>query len=66
MHVAPVLSSEELQSLIRKTKVARLANRYRAVLLAVRGRTAKEIAHDGLTELIVVGSMQAAPDAAPK
>lgn len=46
MHVEPVLSIEELQSLIRKTKVARLANRYRAVLLAVRGRTAKEIACD--------------------
>lgn len=46
MHVEPVLSLDELRSLVRETKVARLANRYRAVLMAARGRTAGEIASD--------------------
>lgn len=46
MHVEPVLSIEQLRSLIRKTKAARLSSRYRAVLLAARGKTAKEIGHD--------------------
>lgn len=46
MHVEPRLTITELQSLIRKEKLARLANRFRAILLAIRGRTAKEVAHD--------------------
>lgn len=46
MHVEPRLTAAELEALIRKEKRAKLATRYRGVLLAMRGRTAVEVAED--------------------
>lgn len=46
MHVEPRMTAAELEALVRAEKNARLANRLRAVLRAMRGRTAKEAAED--------------------
>lgn len=46
MHVEMKHSAEQLAALVRKEKNARVATRLRAVLLAVRGRTHRQIADD--------------------
>lgn len=46
MHVEPRHTREELAALIRKEKNAKVATRMRGILLAMRGRTNKEIGED--------------------
>lgn len=46
MHVEPKMTPDELEAIVRAEKNAKLANRYRAVARAMRGRTAQEAAED--------------------